>query len=239
MQKTQEEIENFYDDFVEKQKKISINKRHYSILDILEKTNLSSHYNVLEIGCGIGTFTTLLSTKIVEGQIVAMDISGESIKYAQETIKRTNLKFIHADATNFDFGNQKFDVIVMPDVIEHIPIELHKKLFESLSRVLNINGYIMIHIPNPYYLQWCHENRPDLLQVIDQPITTDILIQNTYPNGLFIDALKTYPIWINDNDYQYVILRKKGYQDFSKTIEYKPTFWDKVDYKLKSWFKKN
>jgi ubiquinone/menaquinone biosynthesis C-methylase UbiE len=76
MQKTQEEIENFYDDFVEKQKKISINKRHYSILDILEKTNLSSHYNVLEIGCGIGTFTTLLSTKIIEGQIVAMDISG-------------------------------------------------------------------------------------------------------------------------------------------------------------------
>lgn len=230
--KKQEEIERYYDEYVQRQLRIGINKRHHSILDKLKKSGLKSADNVLEIGCGIGTFTRLLIKEIKDGCVVAMDISGASIQYAKDNNSQTNLQFIHADAAKHDFGNDLFDVIVLPDVLEHIPVELHNELFAKLSLVLKKDGFIFIHIPNPYYLQWCHENKPHLLQVIDQPITTDVLLSNTYSNGLFLDELKTYSIWVRDNDYQYIVLKKNNCQDFNKTIEYKPSFLDKVKYKI-------
>lgn len=232
LSKRQEIIENYYDEYVEFQKNVGVNQRHYSILDKLNLAGLNENDTVLEIGCGIGTFSGLLSNKLSKGKLVSMDISSASIKFANETSTFKNTTFIHADAANYDYSTLKFDVIVFPDVIEHIPIELHSQLFKKMSEILKPNGYMFIHIPNPYYLEWCHKNRPDLLQVIDQPITTDLIISNTYPHGLHITELKSYPIWVKDNDYQYIILKKNNYQDFSKNIEIKPTFIEKVKYKL-------
>lgn len=229
----QKEIEKYYDGYVERQQHVGVNARHHSIMEKLTKAGLNKSNTVLELGCGIGTFTSLLVDHIVTGNVFAVDISNASIEIAKKNVSKKNLKFIHADITNYEFEDKlKFDCIVLPDVLEHIPIELHYDLFQKLSKILDDNGFVFIHIPNPYYLQWCHENRPDLLQVIDQPITTDVLVQNSYPHGFFIQELKTYSIWVVDHDYQYIVLRKNGYQHFDNVKEDKITFWDKVKYKL-------
>jgi len=233
LKKKQEEIENYYDSYVGRQKNVGVNARHKSILSHSIEEGLKKTDTVLEIGCGIGTFSGLLIDYVNEGKVVSMDISGESIELAKSTYKQANSNFIHADATDYEFGDLSFDKIIMPDVIEHIPVELHAKMFEKLSRILKNDGAIFIHIPNPYYLQWCHENRTDLLQVIDQPITTDILVSNTYKYGLFIQKLISYSIWIVDNDYQFIVLRKNGYQNFKNEIVTTPTIVDKIKYKLK------
>lgn len=98
--------------------------------------------------------------------------------------------------------------------------------------MLNSNGFIFIHIPNPYYLVSCHENRPDFLQIIAQPLTTDFLIPSFYPNDLFIEKLDSYLIWVKHNDFQSIVLRKNGYQDFTHTIDEKITFIDKIKHKI-------
>lgn len=237
LKRKQEEIEKYYDGYIKRQSKVGINQRHRSILDKLKTKGLKNNHRVLEIGCGIGTFTSLIANEVTSGTITAMDISGESINHAKRSFDEDNVEFIHADAANFDFKGSRYDVVVLPDVIEHIPIELHEQLFEKLEKVLDDKGFIFIHIPNPYYLQWCHENRPDLLQVIDQPITTDVLIKNIYPNGLFIEELKSYSIWVKDNDYQHIVLRKNGYQDFTKVIDEKLTFFQKLKHKINALFK--
>lgn len=231
------DISKFYDDYVSRQKHAGVNLRHKSIFEKVKTTGLLSHHNVLEIGCGIGTFTSLIIPYLTSGNVVAMDISEKSINLAKQIYRYQNTSFIAADATNYDFEEKKFDVIILPDVLEHIPIKFHNDLFKKLQGVLNKNGFIFIHIPNPYYLEWCHTHKTEVLQVIDQPIKTDLLIENTYSNNLFIEELKTYSIWVKDNDYQYIVLRKKGYQDFAKIIEYKPSFLDKVKYKLNAWRK--
>jgi len=76
----QAKIEVYYDEFVEKQKKTGINQRHYSILGKLLASGLKSNHNVLEIGCGIGTFTSLLVKEVVKGDIIAMDNNDLSIR---------------------------------------------------------------------------------------------------------------------------------------------------------------
>ena len=172
-----------------------------------------------------------------QGEILAIDISDKSIEIANKTYNSENTKFVAADATTYDFNDKTFDVIVLPDVLEHIPIDLHSDLFSKLQSVLKEKGFIFIHIPNPYFLEWCETNRPQDLQVIDQPIKTDVLVENTYKNNLFIEELKSYSIWVKDKDYQYIVLRKNNYQDFNKTINDKPTLLDKVKHKLDAWRK--
>ena len=223
----------YYNDYVARQKNIGVNLRHKSIAQKLLNAGLKHDNQVLEIGCGIGTFSGLLGDLIPNGKGLCIDISDKSIEEASKRYQsKSNLTFLIANAVDYDFGTQTFDAVVLPDVIEHIPLEFHSKLFESISKVLKPNGFVFIHIPNPHYLAWCHENRPDLLQIIDQPIYTDELIKNTLPHGLNIHSLNTYSIWIEDGDYQYIILKKDKYQNFENQIEEKITIWDKIKYKL-------
>jgi len=70
------------------------------------------------------------------------------------------------------------------------------------------------------------------LQIIDQPVYTEDLLKNIRPYGLHLLKLETYSIWVEDGDYQYLVLKKDGFQDFTRTIEEKITFLDKVKYKL-------
>ena len=77
------------------------------------------------------------------------------------------------------------------------------------------------------------KNKKELLQIIDQPIYTSELVKSVYPNGLYIDELRTYSIWVKDCDYQYIVLRKNGWQDFSIENASKPSLIERVKGKLK------
>ena len=205
-----QKVEEYYDNYVGRQASVGINDRHRSIQRWLLKFGLSKDSKILEIGCGIGTQTELIAKYIDDnGEILAVDISPKSIEVAQKRLHTyKNLKLIAADIINYDIEEQ-FDVIVMPDVIEHIPLELHSQLFEKAAKLLKKDGFIFIHIPNPYYLEWCHTHRKDALQIIDQPIYTDLLVQNTYPHGLYIHYLESYSIFMIDNDYQAILLKHR------------------------------
>lgn len=231
------DVISFYDKYSSRQQRIGVNKRHDSIFSLLKEKGLKPNHCVLELGCGIGTFTSLIIPYLKQGEILAIDISDKSIEIAKQSYHSTNTEFIAADATTYNFEGRTFDVIILPDVLEHIPIELHNDLFSKLQSVLKERGFIFIHIPNPYYLEWCETNKPQDLQVIDQPIKTDVLIENTYKNNLFIEELKSYSIWVEDKDYQYIVLKNNNYQDFNKRIEYKPSFLDKVKFKINAWRK--
>lgn len=228
--KTRNEIINFYNDFTKKQ---GVNKRHHSILEKCIKSGLKKNHSILEMGCGIGSLTGLLSNYLKKGSITAIDISPESINIAiKDLSKFKNIKFSAHDITEYEFGTTLFDAIILPDVLEHIPLELHFNLFEKISKILEPSGFVFIHIPNPEYLEWCIKNKPDLLQIIDQPIYTHELSKNIYSHGFYIHELKTYSIWVRDGDYQYIVLHKSKQQKFTDTIEDKPNLLDKVKHKI-------
>ena len=63
---------------------------------------------ILEIGCGIGTFTHFIASKISTGKILAVDISPKSIDIARETYKnKSNMEFLVSDMSDFE-RNEKF-----------------------------------------------------------------------------------------------------------------------------------
>ncbi len=179
-----EQVVSFYDQFAEKQQKTGINSRHLSILDKVKAAGLQSNHRILEVGCGIGTVSHLLATQVKEGAVLAVDISPESIEKAKVLWKdQPNLSFEVSDMSDFDKKGQTFDFFVFPDVLEHIPVEQHNRLFQNISKHSHADSVIFIHIPAPRYLQWMIENQPEKLQVIDQPLDTGTLVSTISSHG--------------------------------------------------------
>jgi trans-aconitate 2-methyltransferase len=203
-----EQVVSFYDQFADKQQKTGINSRHLSILAKVKDAGLKSSHRVLEVGCGIGTVSHLLATQVPNGDVLAVDISPESIEKAKVLWKsQTNLSFEVSDMSDFNKKDQTFDFFVFPDVLEHIPIDQHFRLFQNISRHANQDSVIFIHIPSPRYLQWMIENEPAKLQVIDQPLDSGDLIKNITANGFYLEKMETYPLFFDEKDYQYFIFR--------------------------------
>lgn len=215
-----EEIKQYYDAFSAEQVETGVNKRHRAILGWVKRFGVKSNDAVLEVGCGIGTFTSLLATQVRYGKILAVDISPKSIDIARQKLSGfNNITLLAADITFTEMGGT-YDVIILPDVLEHIPIDAHTKLFAKLATLIKPNGYILIHIPNPYYLEWCKKNTPELLQIIDQPLYTNILAANIYQAGLYIHYLETYSVWIDNCDHQVIVVKpcvKKDYKEIPFT----------------------
>jgi SAM-dependent methyltransferase len=186
-------VESYYDEYVPRQTATGVNARHKSIARLLISFGLQPDHRVLEIGCGIGTVTGLVAEKLsAGGSLLATDLSPKSIEAAKRRLAGFgNVRLLAGDILSLDL-NDIFDVVVLPDVIEHIPIESHPALFGRVAGWLKPEGFAFLHYPNPFYLEWLHEHRPELLQIVDQPIHADILLANASPQGLYLEHYETY-----------------------------------------------
>ncbi|RJP62914.1 MAG: class I SAM-dependent methyltransferase [Ignavibacteriales bacterium] len=229
-------VADFYDGFVENQKKIGVNDRIYGLYKRLLKLGLKSNSNVLELGCGIGTNTFLISKKVSSGKIECVDISPESIKFLKEKLNRPNTSYVVHDIVNYSPTLENIDFITLFDVIEHIPIERHSELFENISKIMTPKTKLVINIPNPSYIEYLAEHKPKLLQVIDQPVHLAGIIENISRCGLELKFFETYNLWTLD-DYQFMVITKqKKYEEVR--LENQLSFWNKFKAKLqRAWFK--
>ena len=99
---------------------------------------------VLEVGCAEGGFLTTLRQIGING--IGLELESSRVKLALE--KDPELEIITGDITNPELITQidrKFDLIVLRDVIEHIPNR--DILFENLRKLLSTGGFIFISFP--------------------------------------------------------------------------------------------
>jgi trans-aconitate 2-methyltransferase len=214
---SREKIAEFYDSYAQSQKRTGINIRHRMIIKKLKSAGLQPNATVLEIGCGIGTLTSLLVKNCKH--LTAVDISPESIHQAKLFLqKHSNISFAVSDMSDFQSPHQ-FDFIVLPDVLEHIPVEQHPMLFEKMKSLLKENGKICIHLPDPYALDFVRKEHPELLQIIDQSIYSDILVKNIYTNNLTLHKLERYCLQKELPDYQWIeVIHKPNYIQFPNKV---------------------
>jgi cyclopropane fatty-acyl-phospholipid synthase-like methyltransferase len=132
--------------------------------------------------------------------------------------KQGNLKFDVSDMSDFNLPGEKFDFFVFPDVLEHIPVTQHARLFENIQRHAHADSVVLIHIPAPRYLEWMIANQPEKLQVIDQPLDTGSLVQTLGASGFYLEKMETYALFFQEKDYQYFVFRanKKVQQSTAK-----------------------
>lgn len=206
---TTEEVKTYYDTVhLKTVKKVGINKRHLTILKNLKQVGLQANSKVLEIGCGIGTVSQLILKHIPQGKLVGLDISPESIELAKQYNKSyAHAEFLVNDMSNFTHSLQ-FDFVVFPDVLEHIPLEQHAHIFETIAKLTSPNAVVLINIPEPNHLNWLRKNHPDKLQIIDQSLSMQDLLNHAYPYGFKLYSMNSYSLFYAVHDYVSIVLKK-------------------------------
>jgi len=86
----------------------------------------------LDIGCGLGGFTSRLAERFE--RVVALDLSPEMVRVVRKnTSEYTNIEFIIADVNKWDFPAAQFDCIVSITTLHHMPLEpVLKKMKDGL-----------------------------------------------------------------------------------------------------------
>lgn len=108
--------------------------------------NLKCH-SVVEIGCGTGKNTMLLS-QIAE-TVYAIDFSASMIEKAKEKVNSANVTFITGDITQpWICPNESADLIACNLVLEHI--ENLSLTFSEAFRILVGGGYFFISELHPF-----------------------------------------------------------------------------------------
>ena len=202
------DIIKYYDDSVATYVDSGINERVFHLYKKLLRLGLKKNSNVLELGCGIGTLTFLLSKYIKSGQVEAVDISPKSIEFAKQKIKPANISFAIDDIVTYKPKIRDVDFIILFDVLEHILIENHHDLFRNISQSMEDHTKIIINIPNPAAIEHDRIHDPKSLQIIDQPLPISEILSNIEKNGLALTFFETYGIWV-ENDYQLLVAEKK------------------------------
>lgn len=105
---------------------------------------LSGCGTVLDLGCGEGYGTALLSPAV--GEIVGLDVDEAAIAHATSRYAAANCRFRCHDGERLPFEDAAFDAVVSFQVIEHVPGD---RLYVSeVSRVLKAGGQLILTTPN-------------------------------------------------------------------------------------------
>ena len=110
----------------------------------IEKLQPGSGDKILDIGCGNGVATIELAKYVPDGEVVAIEISSEMYKQAQENIRErniTNINVINRDAFNINYSDE-FDAVFSNSAIHWI-YDL-EKMYNKIYKALKYKGKIMI-----------------------------------------------------------------------------------------------
>lgn len=202
-------IKEFYDHLVPKQVSAGVNERHHKILELLVANGLRDGMRVLEVGCGIGTVTGLIATKVPNGHLTALDLSPSSVEQARKYLAHhPHVELLVADAVTASLKGP-YDLIVLPDVLEHIPLDRHAALFACLRDLLAPGALILVHSPDPFYADWLKAHHPELLQVVDLSLHLSELLPVIEQAGLSIQHFQRHCIWTDRPDYMAITLERK------------------------------
>lgn len=115
------------------------------LLPYFQKYLLDFHKKkILEVGCAEGGL--LESLQSIGMDVYGIELSPERAEIAKQ--KDNSLKVLVGDITDPNLTsklNDKFDLIIMREVIEHVPDK--NAAFNNLDKLLNENGYLFISFP--------------------------------------------------------------------------------------------
>ncbi len=112
---------------------------------------------VLDIGSGVGYGSKILAEKA--SSVVAIDLSEEAVRYANEEYAGDNIEMLVGDSRGLPLASDSVDVVVSFELIEH----LHGQLahLHEVNRVLKPNGLTVISTPNRiFYSQESNQTNP-------------------------------------------------------------------------------
>lgn len=119
-------------------------KRLNFILETINSSPRKKDMKVLDIGCGNGIISINAGTLGVD--VLGLDVSEKAIEVANKQNKFDNVRFQVLPAEGLSAIDEKFDVIICSEVLEHL--QQPTSLLSELNKSLSEDGVIIVTVPN-------------------------------------------------------------------------------------------
>jgi SAM-dependent methyltransferase len=122
---------------------------------ILYFKNLGEGSKILDVGAGNKHIEIALRNRDIKAKYFSMD-----------TAKRDGLNY---DFENLETINEKFDLIIMQEVLEHLPLETGYQYLKKSYDLLNESGFLVVTIPNTRKPVWFRDS--DFTHIQSYPVS--------------------------------------------------------------------
>jgi SAM-dependent methyltransferase len=167
--------------------------------------------DVLDLGCGVGFFGGTARKR--GAKVVGLDFSAVALELCRG--REPGMGVVRGDATRLPFPSERFDVVLLNDIIEHLAEAPGRTMIEEVYRVLRKGGRLVVDTDNDEFIMgrkglrrlndWLEQDTPQrhALREIKQTYNAPTLHIKIYavPElrallegvGFVIDAFDTYP----------------------------------------------
>jgi SAM-dependent methyltransferase len=112
-----------------------------------------AHRRLLDVGCGMGTFTLEAARR--GARAVGLDLAPAGIAAARRVAQQegvTRAHFTRADAALLPFGMGSADIIIAADFTEHLDEATLARVFAELGRVAARDATLVVYTPEPAHI---------------------------------------------------------------------------------------
>ena len=124
----------------------------YSI-KALNQIKLKEGAKILDLGCGLGETTKLLSECFPTADITGVDQDAELIDAARATkmLPGKSIRFMAGNALSIPFAAESFDFVFTRYLLHHIPNNFGA--MKEMKRVCKSGGIVFVHEPDVTFMQ--------------------------------------------------------------------------------------
>lgn len=100
---------------------------------------------VVDMGSSFGWLEKEI-VKMKPKKLIGVEMDEEAVKFSQKSVK--DATFLVGNALDFPLTRESADVVILFDVIEHVPVGTEMKVFKEINRVLKKGGKLLFSTPN-------------------------------------------------------------------------------------------
>lgn len=167
----------------------------WNVIENMVKTISYEDLNILDLGCGRGWLSNLLSKY---GKVTGIEPVENVVKHAKKLFP--NINFISGVAEDLINTNTNFyDLIVSSEVYEHIEDELKDDFIKNINSLLKSNGSVIISTPRKEVEIIWHKHL-GANQPIEDWVTEKDLEEKFNNNGFVTESISRISYNLNENE---------------------------------------
>lgn len=154
---------------------------------VCKSLNIQAGHKVLDLCCGTGDLTTMLSRTCSEAEIIGLDFSGEMLSFAKERVtpKSSSIQFVQGDALNLPFADNTFDRAVVSFGLRNVSD--YEQCLREVFRVCKGGAKFMIldlSHPNAFWHYLSYPYRYWIVPLLGKLIAGESAAYSYLPNSI-------------------------------------------------------
>lgn len=198
--------QTYYEDFalaVGRRDWLRPNLRHVQLKGMVDELLAGrSGLRILDVGCGAGVLTHHLSRY---GSALGIDFSGPAIELAQRLAPEASFRVASLE----DLGDERFDLITVFDVMEHIPQAERPAFVAGLAARLDGDGLVIASTPHPAFTLHKRATDEGHLQIIDEAVEIADVVGEAGSAGLQLLRYEAYDVFAGSPEYQLMVFTRQ------------------------------